>query len=209
MGKSLYSLILNDEVVSEVDKAALRLGTNRSALINKILADHLGVLTPEIRYSSIFGIISGLVNDSMDLVVADGRRNSSILLKSFINVRYRPTIKYELSFDSSGGEHIGVLSVYYRTQSQELLNQLEYFFSLFVNTEKLFGKTTEKVIYSLEPGRFRRTFGFSKDDSAETIGNAILEYIRVFDYLLKDFVCYGDETRFVNEYRSRIGSLRI
>ena len=33
--KTLYSLMLNDEVVHEVDLLAHRLGTNRSALINQ------------------------------------------------------------------------------------------------------------------------------------------------------------------------------
>ena len=39
MKKTLYSLMLNDEVVREVDILAHRLGTNRSALINQILAE--------------------------------------------------------------------------------------------------------------------------------------------------------------------------
>ena len=40
MKKSLYSLMLSDEVVREIDVAAHRLGTNRSALINRILAEY-------------------------------------------------------------------------------------------------------------------------------------------------------------------------
>ena len=39
MGKSLYSLILSDEVVSRVDRLASRQGLNRSQLVNRILAE--------------------------------------------------------------------------------------------------------------------------------------------------------------------------
>ena len=37
MKKTLYSLMLNDDVVREVDMMAHRMGTNRSALINRYL----------------------------------------------------------------------------------------------------------------------------------------------------------------------------
>ena len=39
MKKTLYSLMLDEEVVREVDRMAHRLGTNRSALINQLLAE--------------------------------------------------------------------------------------------------------------------------------------------------------------------------
>ena len=53
MGKSLYSLMLMDEVVEEIDKLALRLGTNRSNLVNQILAEHVSVSTPEKEIDSM------------------------------------------------------------------------------------------------------------------------------------------------------------
>ena len=39
MKKSVYSLVLNDRVVEELDQLAYRQGTSRSALINRILAE--------------------------------------------------------------------------------------------------------------------------------------------------------------------------
>ena len=39
--KTLYSLMLNEEVVREVDALAHRLGTSRSNLINQILAEYV------------------------------------------------------------------------------------------------------------------------------------------------------------------------
>ena len=54
MKKTLYSLMLSEEVVREVDALAHRLGTNRSNLINQILADYVSVTTPERRINDIF-----------------------------------------------------------------------------------------------------------------------------------------------------------
>ena len=39
MAKSVYSLVLRDEVVAEIDRLAYRMNTNRSNMINQILAE--------------------------------------------------------------------------------------------------------------------------------------------------------------------------
>ena len=41
MKKSMYSLMLSEDVVNEIDKLAREQSTNRSNLINQILADRL------------------------------------------------------------------------------------------------------------------------------------------------------------------------
>ena len=61
MKKNLYSLTLSDEVVREVDALAHRMGTNRSALVNRILAEYVSVPTPERRWNDIFEAIEELM----------------------------------------------------------------------------------------------------------------------------------------------------
>ena len=47
MDKSLYSLMLMDSVVREIDRIALQKNTNRSNLVNQILAEYVSLVTPE------------------------------------------------------------------------------------------------------------------------------------------------------------------
>ena len=47
--KSLYSLMLMDDVVREIDRLALQQNTNRSNFINQILAEYVSLMTPEKR----------------------------------------------------------------------------------------------------------------------------------------------------------------
>lgn len=61
MKKNLYSLTLSDDVVREVDALAHRMGTNRSALVNQILAEYVSVPTPERRWNDIFEAIEELM----------------------------------------------------------------------------------------------------------------------------------------------------
>ena len=49
MSKSVYSLVLSDDVVAAVDRAAYALGSSRSNLINQILAEYVSFITPEKR----------------------------------------------------------------------------------------------------------------------------------------------------------------
>ena len=68
MKKTLYSLMLSEEVVAEVDRLAHRLGTNRSNLINQILAEHVNLVTPERRINDIFSAIEQIMAPSRELV---------------------------------------------------------------------------------------------------------------------------------------------
>ena len=53
MNKSIYSLVLSDEVVDAVDALARTEGVSRSAMINRILAERVAYTTPEMRLRDI------------------------------------------------------------------------------------------------------------------------------------------------------------
>ncbi|MBQ1203294.1 MAG: ribbon-helix-helix protein, CopG family, partial [Loktanella sp.] len=55
MNKSVYSIVLSDDVVAQVDRLAYKAGTSRSAMINRILADYVSYVTPEQRLRDILG----------------------------------------------------------------------------------------------------------------------------------------------------------
>mgnify|MGYP002465019732 CR=1 FL=1 len=99
MKKNLYSLTLSDEVVREVDALAHRLGTNRSALVNRILSEYVSVPTPERRINDIFEAIEALVSPSRELVPFFAPNSQSMSLKSSLAYKYRPTVKYEVDLD--------------------------------------------------------------------------------------------------------------
>ena len=50
MKKSVYSLVLMDDVVKAIDDMAYKLNTSRSNLINQILAEHVSFKTPVKSY---------------------------------------------------------------------------------------------------------------------------------------------------------------
>ena len=157
--KTLYSLMLNDEVVREVDLLAHRLGTNRSALINQILAEYVNYTTPERRINDVLSAIEQLMQPSSDLVPFFAPNSYSMSLKSSLEYKYRPTVKYEVQLFRGEEENIGELSVVFRTQSSALISVMTEFFRLWKSIEDahLAPKVGHRQHYALYDGRFTRS----------------------------------------------------
>ena len=191
MKKTLYSLMLNDEVVREVDALAHRMGTNRSALINQILAEYVNYTTPERRINDVLSAIEQLMSPSRDLVPFFAPNSFSMSLKSSLEYKYRPTVKYEVELYRGAGEAIGELSVVFRTQSAALIEAMTDFFRLWKQIEDahLYPLTGAKIDYALYDGKFVRSIAAPDHDcTSDELAGALSEYIKLFDKLLKHYL---------------------
>ena len=189
--KTLYNLMLNDEVVREVDMLAHRLGTNRSALINQILAEYVNYTTPERRINDVLSAIEQLMQPSSDLVPFFAPNSYSMSLKSSLEYKYRPTVKYEVQLFRGEEENIGELSVVFRTQSASLISVMTEFFRLWKSIEDahLAPVIGRRQHYALYDGRFTRSISApDRDCSTDQLASALSEYIKLFDKLMKAYV---------------------
>ena len=189
MAKSLYSLMLSDEVVSAVDRLALRAQTNRSNLINQILAEYCSLLTPEKRIAQIFEQVERFF-DGSELAAFLTPHQPTMLLKTSLNYRYRPTIRYELRLYAAPVDTaVGELHVSMRTQSAGLISLMEEFFNRWIPIEAAVQE--EKGIrpsYSLSAGRFDRTIHLPAGNDAEQVSGAIAGYVQLLDGAMKQFI---------------------
>lgn len=192
MKKTLYSLMLNDEVVREVDMMAHRMGTNRSALINQILAEYVNYTTPERRINDVLSAIETLMTPSRELVPFFSPNSYSMSLKSSLEYKYRPTVKYEVELYRGHDESIGQLSVIFRTQSAALINSMTDFFRVWKSIEDahlrpLLGDNAPE--YALYDGKFVRSITIpQKDCSSQELASVISEYIKLFDNMMKGWL---------------------
>ncbi len=192
MKKTLYSLILSDEVIHEIDLLAHRMGTSRSNLVNNILAEHVKLQTPEKRTSDIFSAIEELMATSRELVPMLTQGAPTMALRSCLEYKYRPTVRYEV-YVSSADDQLGTLSVVFRTTSAALLESLGSFFRLWKRIEdSLLGY---ERIYTLDDGRFTRslcsplhTDGSPASLTSHELAEIISDYIRLFDRLMKAYI---------------------
>ena len=191
MKKSLYSLILADEVVAEIDRLAREENTNRSNLVNEILAEYVSLTTPEKHMDHVFRAIESIMPMETFSLFSEPH-GSTLSIKSSLRYKYRPTLRYEVDLGGAPGYSAGVLKVHFRTQSPELLLALTDFFKIWIRLEDLYIRKffPEAIRYSLEEGKFTRSFEVPLDRTydAEELGRAIGNYIETFDGLLKSWL---------------------
>ena len=182
MGKSVYSLVLNDEVVDIVDKMARLNGMSRSNMIEKILADAVRYETPEIRANSIFDEIERLISrsNSMRYLAQPSQYMASIM--SALDYRYNPAIKYSVELFPSS-DHLGQLKVTLRTQNAILINLISDFYSYYTYLEKKYYNPNARYLY--DGVKFTRLFDFPKVNiTTKELAEKLTLYVKDFDELL-------------------------
>ncbi len=183
MGKSVYSIVLNDAVVEAVDRMAYRLGTNRSNMINQILAEKVSYITPEQKIKNILSNVERLIdNNIFQIMMPSG--DSSLMMKSAFKYKYNPSVKYSIVLNKTGGEAKGELRVVFRTQNAALLSELDGFLKIWTALENHYLKL--KPEYVIGPGKFTREIMLPDDDyDDEGAGELISKYINAFDSIMK------------------------
>lgn len=189
MKKSVYSLVLSDDVIEAIDSLAYSRGASRSAMINEILAQAVSYTTPEKRMNDIFGAIEALIGGE-SFRIQPQPSDSMLSIRSALKYKYKPVIRYGLELYRSFDKTIGQLRVSFRTQSETLKADLTEFLKLWAELENKYIVRffPEGISYTIDDGKFTRTFRLPEaieHQSSEEIAKAISEYIKMFDEILK------------------------
>ncbi|MBQ8960923.1 MAG: hypothetical protein IJ071_06875 [Ruminococcus sp.] len=180
MKKSVYSLVLMDDVVRAVDAQAGRLGTSRSNLINQILAEHLSCVTPEMRMKAIFGQVQRLIDTTFQV---QQQSPSAMTFRGSLQYKYHPTISYRVELDRAPERFLGKLSVSIRTQNQKLIRECTEFFRYRCEMEARYLARLGYTDYTagIGPGTFTRALFNSGELDEEGAAEAIYSYISDLD----------------------------
>ncbi len=199
MKKNVYSLVLSEDVVRAVDALAYREGSNRSALINRILAEYVSYTTPEMRMKAVFSELGALLSATSILI---GEPSSNVLsMRSSLAYKYNPSVRYSVELYKEG-DAIGALHVSLRTQNAALLSVMNDFYEVFSHVEgELIGTpqfyvTRDKYMRVL---RLRRTSSSLEGmHSTSDIAEHISRYVNMFDRALKAYFASGSKAEAQN-----------
>lgn len=189
MKKSVYSLVLMDDVVEKVDILAYKMNTSRSNMINRILAEHVEFVTPEKQMEEIFNVI-GQFMEKGHFQISPQQSSNSMAIRSQLKFRYKPTIKYSLMLFSNENGSQGRLEVSFRTQSEQLITAINDFFRLWMRFEFAMRRDTKG---GLREGKYVRTFQ-TLATPAETAAG-VAGYIMALDEVLKSYFLHLDDLR--------------
>ena len=189
MKKSVYSLVLMDDVVEAIDRLAYERNTNRSNLINQILAENVNFVTPEMRMRDIFTELENILSESCYQIL-DRSSDSMFALRSPIRYKYRPMINYTIELFREPKDIVGRLKVSFRTSSRNFTDAVENFFTRWIRMENdcLSEVHPEGVPSDFENAKYIRGFLKVSDENELTendIAVAIGEDIKVLDKCIK------------------------
>ena len=135
--------------------------------------------------------IEALMQPSRELVPFFAPNSLSMSLKSSLEYKYRPTVKYEVELYRGREDCIGQLSVVFRTQSIALIQAMTEFFRLWKQIEDAHLKplTGASIDYALYDGKFVRSIAApDRDCTTDELAAALSEYIKLFDKLMKAYL---------------------
>ncbi|MCM1164506.1 MAG: ribbon-helix-helix domain-containing protein [Lachnospiraceae bacterium] len=194
MNKSIYSLVLSDEVVEAVDELARTEGASRSAMINRILAERVAFTTPEMRLRDILQSLARAMNGEFMLEQPTG---STLICRTSLKYRYKPTVKYSVEIYSENGRRAGELRVSFRTRNAQLIDDLMGFFRCWAALEQRYiaDRLSNDIVYTISDGRFERTLNMpSGQISDDELGTAVAEYMAMFDGAMKAYFAQLPDT---------------
>lgn len=206
MGKTVYSIVLDDAVVDAIDTMAYQLGTNRSGLINSILAEKVALITPEQKRKLIINTVEGAISQQDIFHILQNDNN--LIIKSSFKYKYNPSVKYTVILHKEL-EYLGELRVTMRTQNESLLSELDNFLTLWSGFEKRYlrGKLSKAVTFSIERGKYIRQLAYPKCEMTEgQLGQVISDYIQGFDKILKLYFTNKDYRQAEQEYVKLLNS---
>ena len=215
MNKSIYSLVLSDEVVEAVDALARTAGMSRSAMINRILAEQVAFVTPEMRLREILESLARSMTNAF--MIAEKPTGSTLSARTSLKYRYKPTVRYSVEIYSENGDRAGELRVSFRSQNAQLIDDLTEFFKCWAALEQkhIAERISGDILYTIQDGRFTRTLNMPRENiSEDELGTAVADYMAMLDGSMKEyFLKLPDEREAVRSaeefYKKCIAAQRV
>ena len=186
MAKTVYSVILSDDVVAAVDALAAREGRSRSAEIDRLLAECLGVKTSEAVFREVLAAAKSAAGEG--IVQSTLSPKGTLSMRSALRYKYNPYLLYTLEM-SGETDTAGDLSVSLRSRNQALTDDIRSFFELWSELEqKYLPCPPPQSAPAAAQDRYRRRLRCpAADVEATTLGAALAGYVNLLDECIKTF----------------------
>ena len=195
MKKNTYSLILSENVVSEIDRLAHQLHTNRSSLINRILAEYVSYETPELKTEKVFDLLSAMLGSNHDFRIMPQPSANVFVLSTPLAYKYNPTVRYTVEIFRTQDDAAGNIKVSLRTRSDALVETMQQFFRLWSSLDEK-GCCSENRFSRMVPSRQ----GFEPEECAREL----YDYVQTMDRAMKLFLAGNDENEKIREQIVRV-----
>jgi hypothetical protein len=198
MNDDFDSIQILQEMMLELRGLALKRAVPISDIVHEALGEYLLARTNGVN---LFDIIYSIENEMRRAEVGQFMTNAdpsglAIFIKSPIRYVYRPELKYEVRIIQNNKVSVGKLGVVLRSQDMDMIELLSGFVCLWIELERIYllRNRVEQIMYLTDAGYFGRQIYYPdmvEQGNSQSIGDAISNYIRAFDELLKHYLNHG------------------
>lgn len=187
MTKSIYSLLLSDEIVGKLDEAAAKNGLSRSAMADWILSEYFGYATDDCDMRNVWSQIERILDGVGHMKFVNNAQTNMAQIVTGLPFKYSPKVVYKLELSQRRGV-VAVVSLNTRTQNERLSALLDAFYKRLAVLEMQFLKN---VSAECEGGKYVSVL-FGDPKGCEQTAYEIAEYVYTLDQMLKLWIV-GDE----------------
>lgn len=197
MKKSVYSVVLMDDVVEALDRMAYQLQTSRSNLMNQLLAERLSVTTPEMQIKNVFDTVERLLQQHSHFQIQQQAADCMLSIRSVLKYKYNPTLRYAILLNRNREDEIGQLKIISRSQSNVLQQHLNCFFAMWNHCE---ARQNRLQWENDQTGKWQRLLKTrEKEETEDTLANEIVHYVRTMDQGLGIYFKYNGQPSICEE----------
>jgi len=194
MPNKMYSLMLMEEIVKQIDKIAYERRTNRSQLINEILAEKIGFKTEGTLINDFKNNLLDLMDQNHSWQRTSHNTDQSIQTRTFLPYKYNPSIVYRIDFEIIDNKRMTAIRLFSRSSADLFIKNLNYFFKRINKAEIEYLK--EMGVYKyINSSDSRNELYFvrylptdwTNEDNHKKDAEKIFNYLNIIDNSLKNY----------------------
>lgn len=189
MSKSIYSLLLTDNVIGALDRMAAKRNMSRSALIDEILSEHTGTANVDNMYRRVWQQTETLFDRMRTMQFVNNAQVSLAQVITSLPYKYNPKVRYCLEL-SDEPHTLCTITLSTRTQNPILSAVFGTFYRRLAQLEDMY---LNNVGATYANGKYASVLYGDAADPEHTAAQ-IVEYIVTLDGMLRAYVCGDGDT---------------
>ena len=183
-----FDIRILEEMMSQIRGLANHRAISVTDIVHEAIGEYLYNRATGINFIDVIRGIENAFSGLEQFVTSADPSGLALFIKSPIRYVHRPELKYEVRTIQGGGDSVGILNVILRSQSMETLRVFADFTGMWMELEQKYLARGRQISHMADIGYYNRRI-YRPEAAArvgeQQIGEAIGNYINVFDELLK------------------------
>jgi len=185
-----FGIRILEETMLQLRGLASERAMSVSDIVQEALGEYLYTRATGVNFFDVIQSMENAMRGAGQFVTNADPSGLALFIKSPLRHVHRPELKYEVRITRGGRAAVGTLGVILRSQDMETLRGFAEFSGLWMALERRYLARAGQIVYRTDAGYFGRQIYRPEEGGrggGQLLGEAISNYIHVFDALLKHY----------------------